>query len=75
MRHKKRLVASTYNHPTRNRPLSLIGMLNVFAAKSYVAYQDLENKQMLHEFVTEPNLFLHHIWHYSNALTTTMVFG
>lgn len=50
-------------------------LLNVSAAKSYVVYQDLENKQMLHEFLTQPELFLHHIRRYSNALTTTMVFG
>ena len=50
-------------------------LLNVSAAKSYVVYQDLENKQMLHEFLTQPDLFLHHIRRYSNALTTTMVFG
>ena len=50
-------------------------MLNVSAAKSYVVYQDLENKQMLHELLTEPDNFLHHIRRYSNALTTTMVFG
>lgn len=50
-------------------------LLNVAAAKSYVVYQDLENKQMLHEFLTEPEGFLRHIRRYSNALTTTMVFG
>lgn len=50
-------------------------LLNVSAAKSYVVYQDLENKQMLHEFLTQPDNFLHHIRRYSNALTTTMVFG
>jgi cytochrome P450 len=35
----------------------------------------LENKQMLYELVTQPDSFLHHIRRYSNALTTTMVFG
>lgn len=45
------------------------------AAKSYVPYQVLENKQMLHEMLTQPDRFLHHIRRYSNALTTSMVFG
>ncbi|KAI6765051.1 hypothetical protein HG531_012150 [Fusarium graminearum] len=50
-------------------------LLNVTAAKSYVPYQDLENKQMLYELVTQPDQFLQSIRRYSNALTTTMVFG
>ncbi|KAK3329159.1 cytochrome P450 [Apodospora peruviana] len=50
-------------------------LLNVSAAKSYVPYQILENKQMLYEMVTEPDRFLYSIRRYSNALTTTMVFG
>jgi cytochrome P450 len=35
----------------------------------------LENKQMLFEMVTQPDQFLYNIRRYSNALTTTMVFG
>jgi len=50
-------------------------LLNVSAAKSYVPYQILENKQMLYEMLTKPESFLHNIRRYSNALTTTMVFG
>ncbi|KAK3335186.1 cytochrome P450 [Cercophora scortea] len=50
-------------------------LLNVSAAKSYVPYQVLENKQMLWELVTEPDRFLYSIRRYSNALTTTMVYG
>jgi cytochrome P450 len=50
-------------------------LLNVSAATSYVPYQMLENKQMLYELATQPDQFLHHIRRYSNALTTTMVFG
>src|SRR5262249_37952676 len=50
-------------------------LLNISAAKSYVPYQMLENKQMLYEFLDRPDDFLHHIRRYSNALTTTMVFG
>lgn len=51
------------------------GLLNVSAAKSYVPYQVLENKQMLHDLLVDPDRFLYHIRRYSNALTTTMVFG
>ncbi|ROT34502.1 cytochrome P450 family protein [Sodiomyces alkalinus F11] len=51
------------------------GLLNVSAAKSYVPYQVLENKQMLYEMLVDPDHFLYHIRRYSNALTTTMVFG
>ncbi|RBR05965.1 hypothetical protein FVER53590_13927 [Fusarium verticillioides] len=50
-------------------------LLNVTTAKSYVPYQDLENKQMLYEMIVQPDQFLHSIRRYSNALTTTMVFG
>ncbi|KEF60296.1 cytochrome P450 oxidoreductase [Exophiala aquamarina CBS 119918] len=50
-------------------------ILNISTARSYVPYQMLENKQMLYQFLQEPDNFLHHIRRYSNALTTTMVFG
>lgn len=50
-------------------------LLNVTAAQSYVPYQDLENKQMLHEFLDQPSLFLESIRRYSNSLTTSIVFG
>jgi cytochrome P450 len=51
------------------------GLLNVTASKSYVPYQVLENKQMLYELLTRPDDFVKHIRRYTNALTTTMVFG
>ena len=51
------------------------GLLNVNAARSYVPYQMLENKQMLHEILKDPENFLMHIRRYSNSLTTTMTFG
>lgn len=35
----------------------------------------LENRQMLYQFLTEPDNSLKHVRRYSNALTTTMVFG
>ncbi|KAJ5372353.1 hypothetical protein N7517_004359 [Penicillium concentricum] len=51
------------------------GLLNVTTSKKYLPYQMLENRQMLYQFLTEPEGFLKHIRRYSNALTTTMVFG
>ncbi|KAK5191325.1 hypothetical protein LTR16_007617, partial [Cryomyces antarcticus] len=51
------------------------GLLNIQAAKSYVPYQVLENKQMLYEMLVQPEQFLENIRRYSNSLTTSMVFG
>lgn len=50
-------------------------ILNIQAARSYVPYQVLENKQMLYQMLEEPTRFLQNIRRYSNALTTSMVFG
>ncbi|KAL2167285.1 hypothetical protein VTG60DRAFT_1444 [Thermothelomyces hinnuleus] len=50
-------------------------LLNISAAKSYVPYQMLENKQMLYEMVTQPERCMYNIRRYTNSLTTTMVFG
>ncbi|CAG7918721.1 unnamed protein product [Penicillium olsonii] len=50
-------------------------LLNVTASKKYIPYQMLENRQLLHDILTQPEGFLKHIRRYSNALTTTMVFG
>lgn len=50
-------------------------LLNQNVAKQYVPYQMLENRQMLHDLLDTPDDFLEHIRRYSNALTTTMVFG
>lgn len=51
------------------------GLLNVVTSRSYVPYQMLENKQMMYRCLIEPERFLYSIRRYSNALTTTMVFG
>jgi len=50
-------------------------LLNQNIANRYVPYQMLENKQMLNDFLNTPDDFLKHIRRYSNALTTSMVFG
>ncbi|CAI4218398.1 unnamed protein product [Parascedosporium putredinis] len=70
-----RVLMMGYGPQWRSARKMIHGLLNVSAAKSYVPYQVLENKQMLHEFLVDPDHFLHHIRRYSNALTTTMVFG
>jgi hypothetical protein len=49
--------------------------LNIKAAKTYVPYQDLENKAMLVGFLENPDLFIDHIRRYTNSLTTQMIFG
>lgn len=50
-------------------------LLNATVAGDFVPYQTLENKQMLNDLLESPNDFLQHIRRYSNALTTSMVFG
>ncbi|KAB5539440.1 cytochrome P450 [Coniochaeta sp. 2T2.1] len=50
-------------------------ILNITAAKSYVPYQELENKQMLLGLLDDPNSFVNHVRRYTNSLTTQMIFG
>lgn len=50
-------------------------LLNQNVAQNYVPYQMLENKQMLNDLLDTHKDFLQHIRRYSNALTTSMVFG
>lgn len=49
--------------------------LNIKAARTYVPYQDLENKAMLIGFLEQPELFADHIRRYTNSLSTQMLFG
>ncbi|KAF3003711.1 hypothetical protein E8E13_009112 [Curvularia kusanoi] len=49
--------------------------LNIKAARTYVPYQDLENKAMLMGILEKPDLFADHIRRYTNSLTTQMIFG
>ncbi|KAF9894534.1 hypothetical protein FE257_006419 [Aspergillus nanangensis] len=70
-----RLLMMEYGTQWRAFRKMIHGLLNITASKSYVPYQMLENKQMLYELLTEPDRFLYSIRRYSNALTTTMVFG
>jgi hypothetical protein len=50
-------------------------ILNIKAAKSYVPYQDLENKELLRGLLEKPDTFIDQIRRYTNSLTTQMVFG
>lgn len=49
--------------------------LNIKVSKSYIPYQELENRAMLMGFLEKPELFIDHIRRYTNSLTTTMIFG
>lgn len=49
--------------------------VNVSAARSYIPYQDLENKQMLVELLDEPHDFVSQIQRYTYSLTHQMVVG
>ncbi|KAK5702405.1 hypothetical protein LTR17_022332 [Elasticomyces elasticus] len=70
-----RLLMMQYGPVWRSIRKMVHNLLNQNVAKSYVPYQMLENKQMLHDLLHTPDDFLKHIRRYSNALTTTMVFG
>ncbi|RYC64326.1 hypothetical protein CHU98_g1868 [Xylaria longipes] len=50
-------------------------ILNTTAARSYVPYQDLENKAMLLGFLESPSDFIDHLRRYTASLTTQMAFG
>ncbi len=49
--------------------------LNIKAARTYVPYQDLENKAMLLSFLEDPTHFIEHMRRYTTSLTTQMLFG
>ncbi|KAI1125555.1 cytochrome P450 [Nemania abortiva] len=51
------------------------GVLNIQVARSYVPYQDLENRAMLMGFLDAPDQFLNHLRRYTTSLTTQMTFG
>lgn len=51
------------------------GVLNLAVARSYVPYQDLENKAMLVGFLDDPKDFISHIRRYTTSVTTQMTFG
>ncbi|KAJ4304905.1 hypothetical protein N0V90_000433 [Kalmusia sp. IMI 367209] len=50
-------------------------LLSVNSARTYVPYQDLENKAMLLSMLENPNSFIEHLRRYTASLTTQMTFG
>lgn len=50
-------------------------VLNVATARTYVPYQDLENKAMLLGVLETPSDFIQHLRRYTASLTTQMTFG
>ncbi|KAI1353957.1 cytochrome P450 [Xylaria sp. FL0043] len=49
--------------------------LNIKASRTYVPYQDLENKAMLLGFLEQPAEFFSHIRRYTNSISTQMIYG
>lgn len=49
--------------------------LNINASKTYVPYQELENKALLLSILEEPHLFIDNLRRYTSSLTTQMIFG
>ncbi|KAI1616307.1 cytochrome P450 [Exophiala viscosa] len=70
-----RLLMMRYGAKWRGFRKMVHNLLNITTSREYVPYQMLENKQMLFQLLEQPQDFLKHIRRYSNALTTTMVFG
>ena len=53
----------------------LHSILSVSAARTYVPYQDLENKAMLLGMLENPDNFIENLRRYTASLTTQMTFG
>lgn len=50
-------------------------VLNAGISKTYLPYQELENRAMLVGFLETPNDFISHLRRYTASLTTQMTFG
>ncbi|RYP88811.1 hypothetical protein DL769_000225 [Monosporascus sp. CRB-8-3] len=70
-----RMLLMEYGETWRRIRKIVQNSLNIKAARTYVPYQDLENKAMLVGFLEQPPLFIDHIRRYTNSLTTQMMFG
>ncbi|KUI65817.1 O-methylsterigmatocystin oxidoreductase [Cytospora mali] len=70
-----RLTLMPYGDTWRMMRRCIHSVLNIRTAKSYIPYQDLENKQMLAELLEQPDAFINHLQRYTDSLTTQMVFG
>lgn len=49
--------------------------LNVRSSRSYTAYQELENRQLLLGILDKPERWNDHLRRYTNSITTQIVFG
>lgn len=58
----------------RNRRLGRVH-LSEKASRTYVPYQELENKAMLAGFLERPDRYLDHIKRFTSSLTMQMIFG
>lgn len=65
----------SYGEKWRSIHKKMHGILNLGSAKTYTPYQDLENKQMLFNFLESPEHFEDHIRRYTHSLTTQMIYG
>lgn len=50
-------------------------VVKIETARTYVPYQDLENKAMLLDMLDDPDNFIDHLRRYTASLTTQMTFG
>ncbi|KAI2606391.1 cytochrome P450 [Hypoxylon fragiforme] len=70
-----RMLLMEYNQTWRMIRGLVHNSLNIKAARTYVPYQDLENKAMLLSFLEDPTHFIEHMRRYTTSLTTQMLFG
>ncbi|KAI1125417.1 cytochrome P450 [Nemania abortiva] len=70
-----RMVLKEYGEAWRMDRGVVHNSLNIKAARTYVPYQDLENKAMLLGFLEQPSRFFNHIRRYTNSISTQMIFG
>ena len=70
-----RLLMLPYGPTWRMLHKTVHRLLGIQRAESYVPYQDLENKQMLFELLTQPDHFLESLRRFATSLTTSMTFG
>ncbi|KIW01166.1 uncharacterized protein PV09_07451 [Verruconis gallopava] len=70
-----RMVLMEYGEMWRTTRRIVHNSLNIKATKTYITYQDLENKQLLMDMLERPEIFKSHIRRYTSSLATQIVFG
>ncbi|KAJ8128204.1 hypothetical protein O1611_g5430 [Lasiodiplodia mahajangana] len=70
-----RMVSMEYGEEWRTQRGIVHNSLNIKASRTYVPYQDLENKAMLLGFLEQPSRFFNHIRRYTYSISTQMIFG